>query len=338
MRIHLNPSYYVALCTHLIFQFNFAFILPRHGNANQAKVDLRFGADVNSGTGCGGRKAIRTSAGNRMVVRSGTGMQREHAGEHFRGEGNVAPLDRRAGVAVGEWIELLARISHDLRTPLNTVIGFSDVMQNELFGPLGDRRYQEYARHIRDSGDRLLKAAQDTLAMASLLARPRRAVLSDVRLAEMIGVAVEDVSDCLKADGIDVDADIPVELEVRADADVLPRAIAHLLTAALARADRTATLRISARAAHGRVDLSVFVDNGNAYAAGACSRPVQRARQREETGLGRDELPLWIARVLFELQDSPLHQEEGGAGTIFWTSLDEAAQHDFFGRDHAVLI
>ena len=56
--------------------------------------------------------------------------------------------------------DMLASISHDLRTPLNAVIGFSDVMQRELFGPLGHDRYRDYAVHIRESGEQLLRAAQ----------------------------------------------------------------------------------------------------------------------------------------------------------------------------------
>ncbi len=67
------------------------------------------------------------------------------------------------------WGELMARVSHELRTPLNAVIGFSDVMNAEVFGPVGNPRYREYARHIRDCGRELLKSAEDTLAMTCLL-------------------------------------------------------------------------------------------------------------------------------------------------------------------------
>ncbi len=60
--------------------------------------------------------------------------------------------------------EALASISHDLRTPLNAVIGFSEAMQRELFGPLGHDRYKDYAVHIRESGEQLLKAAEAMIA------------------------------------------------------------------------------------------------------------------------------------------------------------------------------
>ena len=59
--------------------------------------------------------------------------------------------------------QIIASISHDLRTPLNAVIGFSDVMQRELFGPLGHDRYRAYAVHIRESGEQLLRTAERML-------------------------------------------------------------------------------------------------------------------------------------------------------------------------------
>lgn len=70
---------------------------------------------------------------------------------------------------------LMASMGHDLRTPLNAIIGFSDIMQQELHGPLGSERYQSYAGHIRDSGVSLLQAIERTLAVTEQLAIEDRA-------------------------------------------------------------------------------------------------------------------------------------------------------------------
>lgn len=59
--------------------------------------------------------------------------------------------------------EFLATMSHELRTPLNAIIGFSETMKLEVFGPLGHRKYADYARDINQSGIHLLDLVSDIL-------------------------------------------------------------------------------------------------------------------------------------------------------------------------------
>lgn len=62
--------------------------------------------------------------------------------------------------------EFLARLSHEIRTPLTSVIGFAEVMARELYGPLGDRRYAQYAHDILASGTYVLDLLNDILAFS----------------------------------------------------------------------------------------------------------------------------------------------------------------------------
>jgi PAS domain S-box-containing protein len=64
--------------------------------------------------------------------------------------------------------EFLANMSHELRTPLNAIIGFSDILIGQIFGPVGDARYADYARDIRDSGLHLLTLINDVLDIAKV--------------------------------------------------------------------------------------------------------------------------------------------------------------------------
>ncbi len=64
--------------------------------------------------------------------------------------------------------ERMSLTSHELRTPLNAIIGFSDIMRQELFGPLGDPRYQRYAELLHESGSRLLEMINDFLDLSKL--------------------------------------------------------------------------------------------------------------------------------------------------------------------------
>ncbi len=62
----------------------------------------------------------------------------------------------------------LANMSHELRTPLNAILGFSEILRDELLGPLGDARYNEYANDILDSGKHLLAVINDILDLTKI--------------------------------------------------------------------------------------------------------------------------------------------------------------------------
>lgn len=62
----------------------------------------------------------------------------------------------------------LANMSHELRTPLNAVIGFGEVIATAMFGPVGNTKYQEYARDIVASGRYLLAIITDILDLSKI--------------------------------------------------------------------------------------------------------------------------------------------------------------------------
>jgi len=59
--------------------------------------------------------------------------------------------------------DFLAIMSHELRTPLNAIIGFSEIISNQMFGPVGQAKYVDYAGDIRASGAHLLSIINDIL-------------------------------------------------------------------------------------------------------------------------------------------------------------------------------
>lgn len=62
----------------------------------------------------------------------------------------------------------LAHLSHDIRTPLNHIIGFAELMQHQTYGPLGDERYADYVATIKASGQHLLNSFATILDLAEL--------------------------------------------------------------------------------------------------------------------------------------------------------------------------
>ncbi|WP_367178590.1 sensor histidine kinase [Devosia sp.] len=62
----------------------------------------------------------------------------------------------------------LAHLSHDIRTPLNHIIGFAELMECETYGKMGDPRYAEYVQSIKTSGEHLLNSFAAILDLAEL--------------------------------------------------------------------------------------------------------------------------------------------------------------------------
>ncbi len=64
--------------------------------------------------------------------------------------------------------EFLANVSHELRTPLNAIIGFSEMMRDQVLGPIGNEKYEGYATDIASSGQYLLEMINDILDMSKI--------------------------------------------------------------------------------------------------------------------------------------------------------------------------
>ena len=82
-------------------------------------------------------------------------------------------------------------MSHELRTPLNAIIGFSEMMQAQVFGALGSPKYVEYCSHIHQGGRYLLDVLTDILDMSRLEAGRVRLDQREVDLSGAVRATVE---------------------------------------------------------------------------------------------------------------------------------------------------
>ncbi|GLH78820.1 histidine kinase [Bradyrhizobium sp. SSBR45G] len=85
-----------------------------------------------------------------------------------RGESELLQARRVADRAANAKADMLARISHEVRAPLNAIIGFAEVMIGERFGTIGNARYAEYMKDIRTSGERVVSLIDDLLELSRI--------------------------------------------------------------------------------------------------------------------------------------------------------------------------
>ncbi len=92
----------------------------------------------------------------------------EHVTRRKEAEIDLRSAMEQADMANRAKSEFLANMSHELRTPLNAIIGFSEIIRDEMFGPVERRDYVEYARDIHGSGTHLLELINDILDVSKI--------------------------------------------------------------------------------------------------------------------------------------------------------------------------
>jgi PAS domain S-box-containing protein len=102
------------------------------------------------------------------------------------GNSEVLSARRLADGAASAKADMLARISHEVRSPLNTIIGFADVMIAERFGTLGNDRYAEYMKDIRASSERVVAIIDDLTELSRIETGKLDLAFSNQNLNEMV--------------------------------------------------------------------------------------------------------------------------------------------------------
>ncbi len=74
----------------------------------------------------------------------------------------------RARAEAADGAAMLADLSHEMRTPLNAVIGFAETIERQTFGPVGHENYAQYAEHIRMAGRHLLDLVNTVLDLSKI--------------------------------------------------------------------------------------------------------------------------------------------------------------------------
>ncbi|MDE2073051.1 MAG: PAS domain-containing sensor histidine kinase [Alphaproteobacteria bacterium] len=125
----------------------------------------------------------------------------------------------------------LAAMSHELKTPLNGVLGFSEVIKEEMLGPIGLAAYREYAEHIHKSGRRLLEVIENVLDITRLQAGTLPLNRQALVVEPLVAAAVAEAEAAARHRvALDLAPDLPL---IDADAGRLRQVLHHLLSNAM---------------------------------------------------------------------------------------------------------
>jgi len=224
--------------------------------------------------------------------------------------------------------EFVAAVGHELRTPMNAILGFNGVLRQEL----ADRPEQvEIVDHIRRSTSHLLQVVNDILDFSQLQAGRLQLHLADLDLAALLSETVARHQERAREKGLVLQAhtDVPDALHVRADRQRLQQVLNNLLDNAI---KFTAQGRVDLRVrwAGGRLRFEVQ-DTGRGIAPDRQAHifhrfehaDVQTNRAYGGTGLG-----LTLCERLVQLQGGEIGvHSQPGQGARFWFELPLAAVH-----------
>ena len=189
--------------------------------------------------------------------------------------------------------EFLANMSHELRTPLNAIIGFSEVLRDELFGPMGQERYKDYATDIHSSGVHLLSVINDILDVAKAEAGKLELSEEVVRIEEIVSGVLRLIRERASNNDVSLIVTVPDNLpDLRCDPLKLKQVLINLLSNA-----------VKFTLPHGDVILSAgIMDSGEFYF------------EIRDTGIGMAKESIPLAMQAFAQVDSSLDRKYEGTG------------------------
>jgi len=236
--------------------------------------------------------------------------------------------EREAARAANEAkTQFLANMSHELRTPLNAIIGFSEVLEQQMFGPLSTR-YHDYSRDILSAGRHLLALINDILDLSRIEVGRYEVVGSMVDVADPINGCVTMMRERIATKRLALEVDVdsggqPVFMDPR----IVRQTVLNLLSNAAKFTPEHGRIRLWARVEPNHTTRIVVADSGIGMSRDAVQRafdPFWQAehayhRRHEGTGLGHA-----ITKRLVELHGGSIAIDSApGSGTTVTIVLPE---------------
>ncbi|HEY2011437.1 MAG TPA: MHYT domain-containing protein [Rhizomicrobium sp.] len=222
----------------------------------------------------------------------------------------------------------LSNMSHELRTPLNAIIGFTDLIRQEILGPIHPAKYMEYINDVHDSGKHLLSLINDILDLAKIEAGRREFEVTELDTASLIHQAVTFIQPQAKKARVEIVAENNVADTLKGDERAMVQVLTNLLSNAVKFSRPGGHVHVFARGlANGGLSLGVE-DQGNGMSPQDLKTAMEPFGQvtAMETVEGRGSgLGLPIVRSLVEAHGGTFNLESQlRVGTRAWAEFPAA--------------
>jgi len=235
----------------------------------------------------------------------------------------IEEKSRQLEVANRHKSDFLANVSHDLRTPLNSIIGFTRIVLRRTGDQIPDLQ-KENLQKVLISSEHLLKLINGLLDLAKIESGKMDVIAEPVRVEDIVSMATATVEPLLKDGRVRFVKDIPPDLPpLKTDRDKLKQILLNLLSNA-AKFTEDGEIRVSARQENGTLKLAV-TDTGIGMKKEALDHIFEEFQQAEKTTAskyGGTGLGLAIVKKFTNLMGGDISVDsEVGKGSKFTITI-----------------
>jgi signal transduction histidine kinase len=211
-------------------------------------------------------------------------------------------------------------VAHELRSPTNAIIGFTELLASERYGPLGSAKYREHVRDIAAGGRHLLSLVNDLLDLSRIEAGQYRLLSEPMGIDELVERCQRYLRPAAAEKNIAIDAVYECDrATITVDERAMFQVLLNLTSNAVRYCNEGAAVVITSRLnADGGLTVTI-ADNGPGIAPADLSRvmePFQRVESVKNRGVQGSGLGLPIVKRLVELHGGSFSLEsELGKGT-----------------------
>lgn len=215
--------------------------------------------------------------------------------------------------------EFLSHLTHEMRTPLTAILGFSRMLSDRIYGPLNPTQ-MKYVKAISESGDHMLSLINDFLDLSKIEAEREELVLEKIAVEDVCLASMSMVEEQARQEGLELILEIDPRISFcMADRQRIKQILVNLLSNAVKFTERgSITLKVQP---NGQMLEFLAIDTGIGLSAEAQNKlfePFTQIRthlHRKYKGTG---LGLALSRQLARLHGGDLSvTSEEGKGSCF---------------------